>query len=1089
MNRYLGIDVGAETIKVVELSEDHGKLRWTDRLITEHGKDPAGRLSSVLTEVDWQGLTGAAVSGRLSRQLNLPRIPTKQAQARAYRFLHGPGEATVVSIGSHGFSVLELRSSGLDVFRENSRCSQGTGNFLRQLVERFDLTIDEASALSAEVADPAPLSGRCPVILKTDMTHLANKGTDRSRILAGLYDAVCENVQVQIKPRLSPPRTVLIGGVCRSPRIRENFRRFLDRHAMTLTDERADDGLFYEALGSALIATESAARLPSLERLIVPTQAAHLDRLPGLAEALPRVRRMAAPASRASSDAARQLILGFDIGSTGSKLVALDVRSGEPVFETYVRTGGDPVGASMALMRQYTQRPATADRVVGLGVTGSGREIVGSLMTICYGAGSVFIMNEIAAHAEGAVRYDPRVDTIFEIGGQDAKYIRLAAGRVVDAAMNEACSAGTGSFIEEQGRKLGCASDAAELGAEALAAPSGVSLGQHCSVFMAEIIDEAVAAGVRRGSIIAGIYDSVVQNYLNRVKGSRTIGSVIFCQGMPFAADALAAAVARQTGSEVIVPPSPGTVGALGIALLATRHLTGLSAPLAPTLFLEARVDRRDTFVCGSTSGCGGAGNRCRIDRLTTRVAGQSRQFTWGGGCSLYDKGARGRKLPPRTPDPFRERREAIEEIARRTSVPRGLPRIALTESFQLKGQFPFFATFLHRLGFDLDVITGGDQAALKRGIEEAHVPFCSPMQQFHGLVGSLADLDPDYIFLPMVRSTPRMADEDDSVLCPIVQGSPDLLRLDLGPAGAKVISPVIDMGKGNLTSSNFIASCRGLAASLGVKDERWQEAYRHAVQEQTRFDREFLERGRAALEFAKSHGLVAVVVLGRNYTIHNTVLNSNVPSILREQGALPVPVDCFPVTDDQPVFYDMYWGYGQRILRAAEQIRATPGLYSVFCSNYSCGPDSFTQHFYAHAMEGKPFVVIETDGHSGDAGTKTRIEAFLHCVDEHRAARPRTGPTTSLQQLEMDQRSVQEIRQNGERVLIPWMGPGSEVLAASLRGAGFLAETLPMPTRETLTIGRRHTSGKECLPMCVTAGSVLERIEREPDSADRYAF
>jgi len=218
--------------------------------------------------------------------------------------------------------------------------------------------------------------------------------------------------------------------------------------------------------------------------------------------------------------------------------------------------------------------------------------------------------------------------------------------------MNEACSAGTGSFIEEQGRKLGSIDDVSRAGAEALAASEGVSLGQHCSVFMAEIIDEAVGAGVDRPAIVAGIYDSIVQNYLNRVKGSRSVGEVIFCQGMPFSSDALAAAVARQTGSEVVVPPDPGTVGALGIALLARAP----SAPPGPSISAASSAPASRARTPSSARpprAAAGPATGGRIDRLTTRVDRRVAAFTWGGGCSLYDKGTRRRKLPDLAPDPF----------------------------------------------------------------------------------------------------------------------------------------------------------------------------------------------------------------------------------------------------------------------------------------------------------------------------------------------------------------------------------------------------------------------------------------------------
>jgi activator of 2-hydroxyglutaryl-CoA dehydratase/predicted nucleotide-binding protein (sugar kinase/HSP70/actin superfamily) len=1097
--RYLGIDLGAETVKVVELTQEGSALRWTRRALVEHPKDPGPALLELLSSWDWPGAESAAVCGRLGRQVTLPRVPTKQAMITGHRFLRGDLPATLVSIGSHGFSVLELRGSGTDVFRENSRCSQGTGNFLRQLVERFGVDIQAAAELASQETAPAPLSGRCPVILKTDMTHLANKGESRARILAGLFDAVCENVQVLIKPQLSPPDVILLGGVQRAERVRSHFRSFLEPRGMRLVELPDDDVLFIEALGCAVVASERRTSLPALERLIAPPPANSLEVLPPLARSLGRVRRLTEEAPRPITDGSRTpLVLGFDIGSTGSKAVALDVATGERRWDAYLRTSGDPVGAAQALMKQFQDSPVAAHPVVGLGATGSGREIVGSLLTTCYGGEVVCVMNEIAAHAEGAIRHDPRVDTIFEIGGQDAKYIRLVGGRVVDAAMNEACSAGTGSFIEEQGKRFAGLENVAELGQEALRADSGVALGQHCSVFMAEIIDEAVASGVPRPRIVAGIYDSIIQNYLNRVKGSRSVGQVIFCQGMPFASDALAAAVARQTGSEVIVPPNPGLTGALGIALMARKELAlpDLAAlkdrpALDPARFLEARVAKKDTFVCNAVTGCGGAGNKCRIDRLLTVVEGQQQRFTWGGGCSLYDKGARRKKLPDRSPDPFRQRAELVAQLAAEVGVAPGRPRVAMTDEFTLKGLFPFFATFIHRLGFEVAVTTGADRTALRRGIEEASIPFCAPLQHYRGLVSRMAEEGPsDRLFLPMLREMPQVKDEPRSVLCPMVQGSTDMLRFDLGArVEGRVISPVIDVGPGNLDAPVFLDACKRLASDLGIHGrDSWRAAWEEARAAQNAFDAQLLEHGREALDFCARAGVLPVVVVGRTYSIANDILNSNVPAILREQGALAIPLDCYPVDDDVPVIRDMFWANGQRILRAAHQIRRTPGVYGIFCSNYSCGPDSFTSHFFAYAMEGKPFAVIETDGHSGDAGTKTRVEAFLHCVREDLSSGGSQRAPTALDQVERRRVGIRDVIARGERVIFPRMGPAAEPAAAAMRGMGIPAEVLPVTDRDAVRLGRRNTSGKECIPMTITLGGLLQRLERSgPD--ERFAF
>ncbi|MCK5797656.1 MAG: CoA activase, partial [Deltaproteobacteria bacterium] len=950
--RFVGIDVGAETVKVVELLEDEGSLRWANQWIAEHHKEPIETLLKLLGNIPWDDIAGAAVSGRASRQVNLQRVPTKQAQAQAYRALlagavgDGNGLSStyagtlgahaeeptgnVVSIGSHGFSVLELRDKGIEVFRENSRCSQGTGNFLRQLVERFNLTVEEASDICAPVDDPAPLSGRCPVILKTDMTHLANKGESQPRILAGLYDAVCENVQVLLKPRISPKKVLLVGGVSQAERIQKNFARFCERHDMELLPHLGERALFIEALGAALVARNDPKPLPALADLIAPPKPTHLEIVPGPSKYLSQVKRMPKLALPDPHEGpARDLILGFDIGSTGSKAVAIDVTNRETVWQGYVNTSGNPIAASHNLMQQFVDSPTARHRLVAFGATGSGREIVGSLLTTCYGKDHVYVLNEIAAHAEGALHFDDRVDTIFEIGGQDAKYIRLADGRVVDAAMNEACSAGTGSFIEEQGRKFNGIKDIIHLGKEALDAESCVSLGQHCSVFMAEVIDEAVAAGVKNQNIIAGIYDSIIQNYLNRVKGSRSVGQVIFCQGMPFAADALAAAVARQTGSLVIIPPDPGTIGALGISLLTLKAMDkDATATVDPTRFLSAEILRKDTFVCTSTKGCGTPGNRCRIDRIDTRVAGKKQRFTWGGGCSLWDRGTRKTKLPDRTPDPFQERVQLIDAIVESLTPVAGARTVAMADEFQIKSLLPFFATFVNELGFNVKIYRGADQAALKRGIEEANVPFCAPMQQFHGLTSIMAEDEPDHIFVPMLRELPRIKDEKHGVLCPIVQASPDMLRWDLTPDDReKLISPMIEFGEGRgLEDKPFIESCQRLATSLGIFTVRWWRAYQKALEAQMAFDDDLLMIGQRALNFSEEKGITPVVVLGRPYTIHNKVLNSNVPTILREQGALAIPVDCYPTSDEVPIYEDMYWGFGQRNLRAVHQIRRTKG-------------------------------------------------------------------------------------------------------------------------------------------------------------------
>ncbi len=1091
--KYLGIDIGAETIKIAVLENSQESIEWTSSTVLEHQGEPQKVLEEWLKTAP--SFDGAAVTGRMESVLTLPRVPLPLALELGVSFVHGTkGPFTVLDAGAHGFSVLEVHRDNTRIFRENTRCSQGTGNFLNQLTGRFGLDVTSADALAAGVEDALPLSGRCPVILKTDMTHLANRGEDRTRILAGLFDAVAENLQVLLKPDSAPSRVVLSGQVCASARLRSRMEEFLSASAMELCPLHEKGYRFYAALGAA---HEAMTRRFSLPGEWFSRQVDNcFEEVPPLVRSLSRVTLLPG-APEPGLDGHPEVILGLDMGSTGSKVTAVDATDGTLLWSSYRRTGGDPVGAAKNLIADFLAA-APGVTVLAAGVTGSGREITGALLRSVCDSPNIFIMNEIAAHAAGALSVDPGVDTIFEIGGQDAKYIRLAGAEIVDVAMNEACSAGTGSFIEEQGLRLfdsstnGDAVKLETLSELALSAENGISLGQHCSVFMAEVIEQAKTAHVPLPDIMAGIYDSVIQNYMNRVKGARDIGKKIFCQGMPFSSMALSAAVVRQTGCDVVVPPRPGLMGALGIALLARRDLAMTDAPLRLEPVLQAEVEKREKFVCRSTKGCPPPGNRCRIDRLQVGVNGQSRTFFWGGACSLYDKSPDRTALDPHAPDPFASREELLAALVARLADRPGGRTIAMTHEFLLSGLFPFFARFFHELGLNPRVPGAALPETLRRGIALSNVPMCAPMQMYTGQVERMLLDRPDYAFLPMIRDVPRMEDEPHSTVCPLAQASGDLLlHLFAHVPKVRFVQPVIDMGMENLRSDLFRRSCRQAAAAVGVTDDTSvRKALEAALDEQETFQEQLQQLGKRAIQWAKDHERPVVVVLGRGYTLFNHVLNSNVPRLLRELGAVAVPVDCYPVNPDVPVFSSVYWGYGQENLRAAHEIRRTPDHYSVFCSNYSCGPDSFALHFYATIMEGKPWTVIETDGHAGDAGTRTRLEAFLYCVkQDHEKGRPSLQrPRPQLQVLELDSLTLADVLRRKDILLFPRMGENAPLAAAAMRGDGFVAEALPMPDRHALRLGRKYTSGKECLPAVVTLGSLLARLQSARHE-DRFAF
>ena len=414
-----------------------------------------------------------------------------------------------------------------------------------------------------------------------------------------------------------------------------------------------------------------------------------------------------------------------------------------------------------------------------------------------------------------------------------------------------------------------------------------------------------------------------------------------------------------------------------------------------------------------------------------------------------------------------------------------------------LKGLFPFFATFLHELGFDLGVHARrrpGDAEARHRGGQRAVLRADAAVPR----PGEprWPTTEPDFLFLPMLRSLPRVerraARGRSARSC---RPAPTCCAATSGGRRAHaILSPVIDVGPGNLRLARVRRRAAGAwPRELGVaRRPAGARAYRAAVRGAGAV-RRALPRARPARArlLRRRTASSPVVVLGRavHHLQHGAQLErAGHPA--RAGRASASRSTATRSTTDVPVFEDMYWGYGQRNLRAAHQIRRTPGVYSLYCSNYSCGPDSFNLHFYAYIMEGKPFAVIETDGHSGDAGTKTRVEAFLHCVAEDKA-RSAAGARgrARLQAASSSTRdgSARHPPARGARA-DPAHGPGR-------RGAGRLparhghrrrgpAHARP---RDACELGRRHTSGKECVPMCLTLGSLLQRLERERDTDERF--
>ncbi|MGA2991630.1 MAG: acyl-CoA dehydratase activase [Candidatus Korobacteraceae bacterium] len=510
-----------------------------------------------------------------------------RALAKGVRLFY-PEVRTVFEMGGETSKYVRLEPSGRSKYlgivdySSSGDCAAGTGSFIDQQASRLLYQVEQVGAAACQASCAARIAGRCSVFAKSDMIHAQQKGYTTDQILRGLCDAVARNFKSAIvKGREVELPVAFIGGVALNGGVQAALReafKFADGQFIV-----PELYAWMSALGAAIFESEET-RKRSFKRIHQLEQHAQAKQTFACSDPLSmekvvllrhRVQEQT-PVTLGSKPGRKvEAYLGIDIGSVSTNLVVID-HEGKLLHEIYLRTQGRPIEVVSAGLKEIEEKFGDRLEVRGVGTTGSGRELVGELV------GADTVNDEITAHKTGAtyvcnqLGMEP-VDTIFEIGGQDSKFIRLDKGIVVDFTMNEACAAGTGSFLEEQAEKLGV-SIKGEFASLALASKRPARLGERCTVFMERDVTALLLKGAEVGDLCAGLAYSVALNYLNRVVRGRKIGNTIFFQGGTAYNDAVAAAFSLILQKPIIVPPHNGVIGAIGMALIASERMQASGA-------------------------------------------------------------------------------------------------------------------------------------------------------------------------------------------------------------------------------------------------------------------------------------------------------------------------------------------------------------------------------------------------------------------------------------------------------------------------------------------------------------------------------
>ncbi|HUU94754.1 MAG TPA: acyl-CoA dehydratase activase-related protein, partial [Phycisphaerae bacterium] len=684
-----------------------------------------------------------------------------------------------------------------------------------------------------------------------------------------------------------------------------------------------------------------------------------------------RVKPYESPEDNAIIDA----YLGLDIGSVGTKLVLIDGQ-GDVIDYIFTRTEGRPIEVVTRCLRELEERVGWRVRVCAVGSTGSGRELVGELV------GADSINDEITAHKTGATFVGDRLlgkrpDTIFEIGGQDSKYISLESEGgdstdtvVVDFTMNEACAAGTGSFLEERAEELGV-SIKDEFAALAFRSKAPLKLGERCTVFMERDVNTYMQRGAQREDVIAGLAYSIAYNYINRVVRGRRIGDCIFFQGGTAYNDAVAAAFSIICGKEIIVPPHNVLLGAIGVALLAKEKV---AAARSETRFRGYDVEKTDYALREFT--CKGCGNRCSVQEFNV----QGEKTFWGDKCSdRYRKRAKTDRKPV-IPDLVAARHELLQADDD-GDPPGATTTIGIPLAMYTYDLLPLWRRFFRDCGFKVTTSAATDRRTVRLGLDSALAEPCFPIIVAHGHVAELVKKNVDYLWLPNILSADIDSDGDlpETHVCPWGQTLPWVIRQapQFQAWQARILCPTLRFRAGLKRLRKTLVDA---VAALGVRRSVAARAFDAGWAAQQRFRSMYEQAGREALEMLERTGEAGMVLVGRPYNIHDLGVSISTAKKLRDHyGVNILPIDALPLADIdvRDVNENMYWEYGQKILAAAKLVGQRSNLHIIFITNFKCGPDSFLKG-YIRPASGKPFLSLQFDGHSNDAGTMTRCEAYL---------------------------------------------------------------------------------------------------------------
>ena len=862
----------------------------------------------------------------------------------------------------------------------------------REAMQKRMQEIFRHAAQAVQQADKdLEIGGRCGVIITSDMIHKQNAGFKTENILKAMEHRVAVNyVSDVIKTKqLADAKAVITGGVAANNRFVEELEYLLN-----LKIHRPEYYQQAGALGVALMGLEHPDTLNTVSQSKINSLAQQkkdfVNTSPPLS--LDNVVMYDEPPLK-TPDGKVDVIIGVDGGSTTSKLVVVDAENLQMYYKKYISTAGDPEGAGKELLKGV--RDSVGDKIneiKGLGFTGSSGALYEMLFTdITRQDRSDVLMDEITCHKTGVRHYNPQVDTIFELGGQDAKFTRLRAdGTVANAKMNLACFAGTGQTIENMASNYGM-DVKSSLQEKAFQASRIPHVDGTCAVFSEAGVADLAALEFSQEELAVAILNAGVGGYVHKFVGNEDIGDFCSAQGGPFLGKAALATLAAETGKKIFAFPHREVMGAMGAALAVQHKLNYHKGQQLKTAFrgfsiIDKKFNRTQR-KCSDINGDLKCKNRdCIIDVYEigeqTIIAGGAcpkGNSDKSSGTAKPDMTARYQSLLENVLNDFKT---PMEKNTSKTAV--GIPR----SMFFLNENAVFLTSLYHELGFAVKLSPPSNDQIVHLGFKYSHSEDCFPVKIAHGHSAYLRDKVDHILLVNYIGARHRNGSDNDDKLkcCPYSASIGFNVAANLELPTDNAFLPVLhENDHRRELSDRFYEDLRRLYPQQFSK-KQVAEAVNRAKERQNNFLRTIYEKGR---EFLNNITDYAFIGIGRGYTLLDSKASADTGKLFAEKGLDFIPsyfLDTEHVAVEE-IFPNMYWQLGKRILQDCIFVAETEKLHPVIMTNYACGPDSMLQFHIERIFRkaDKPCLFLQTDGHTSNAQYGTRIMAHNQVVKERR--------------------------------------------------------------------------------------------------------